>query len=181
MYASRPPTTRERTDVGTPSDSSQVAASRHDDPGSRNSPVRCWRHLNRGAGVGRWTQAHGPCALLGGPGRKCDGHDVQQVHGAITPHPGDDLSVSYKLVPLSWDDGGPRCLAGGRRIGPDRRRQSVALRWRQWVSRVEHKLSATLLHGAYELTDEPPEAHRQPLPFRTRIWPKESDGPTALS
>ena len=65
--ASMPPTTRERADTGTPSNSSEIAASRHDDLGSRDSLARCRLRLNRGAGVGCWTQAHDPCALLGGP------------------------------------------------------------------------------------------------------------------
>lgn len=56
--------------------------------------------------MGCWAQAHGPCALLGGPGRKCDGHDAQRVHDNH-PHPGDDPVLS-SLVPLSWADGGPR-------------------------------------------------------------------------
>ena len=30
------------------------------------------------------------------------------------------------------------------------------------IARIEHRLSATVLHGAYELTDEPPEAYQQP-------------------
>lgn len=30
------------------------------------------------------------------------------------------------------------------------------------IARIEHRLSATLLHGAYELTDEPAEAYQQP-------------------
>ena len=55
--------------------------------GSTDAPRR---HCAGGAGVGRWAQAHDPCALIGVPDRSTTGGTPSGCDGSITSHPGGD-------------------------------------------------------------------------------------------